>query len=324
MNEPRQSWWQILESLGIRPGTREEEEFIHKHFPKANVRTFRCDLSRGFTPSYAPALERLCHSTEHEYVEATWIRPRKEVRGQHPDIRYVGNRIARSQEFYDQLAIHYRLAHQYECIRVGGPFSRNRTSFSEFDSQGLALNPDPNNPRMPYLRTFWHRLRQGSLTGNSVHFVRTIDRLVELWACAEVLRSFGLHEENRVYMAPIVPPAPHDDPVMGVRIVDQRLVLLSMPGHKHGESQYSSWIESRRLAEFTAKYVERARLYSSDITSLQPAVIEDVMGSAFRNLRDVETHSRNYGSIDSIGKAKKVKSRMVELAREGIWYPVLA
>jgi hypothetical protein len=56
---------------------------------------------------------------------------------------------------------------------------------------------------MRYLKVFWKEVRERRLSGTSVHVVRTLDRLVELWACLEVLRRDKLQKWNPVYMAPL-------------------------------------------------------------------------------------------------------------------------
>jgi hypothetical protein len=325
MKEPRRSWNEILARLEISRNSAQEADFIRRYFPGSKVGTFRCDLSRGFTADHARRFEEISRLAEYPFDEAVWIRPKKGAPSTQAEIKYVGSRIANSEAFYDQLAARYRLAERYDSVRVGGLFSRNRTSFSEFDEVGLALRPNPASVRMPYLRVFWERLKKSALKGHSVHVVRTTDRLVDLWACAEILRKLNLYGANPVYLAPIAGPVARGDyAVMGVRVIDGEFTLLSIPPRKIEDSRYSNWIQSRALAEFATKYVEWGRVCGEEITSLPSDALEKVMTKAFDNLRRAETHSSNYGSIDTIDKAKVVKNRMIELALNDEWYPVIA
>jgi hypothetical protein len=323
MKEPRRSWRKLIASLGIRPGSDEETQLIGENFPGLNVATFRCDLSRGFSAELSGPIEKLCDTVGFEFLRENWIRAStRKGPGGHESIRYVGRNIRDSASFYEELLVRYRGAERYDAVRVGGLFSRNRDSLIVDDG---GFRPSADSKRLPYVKLFWARMKQKALKGNAVHVVRTIDRLVELWACAEALRDEGLHEVNRVYLAPVTaPPAPQDYPVMGVRIIDGRWTLQSIPAPKLGESRYSSWIDSERLAEFAGRYVQWARLCSSEITSLPTHGIEDMMSRAFKALQKFEADSANYGPIRTFAEAKAVKNEMLELVRKGSWYPVVA
>lgn len=48
------------------------------------------------------------------------------------------------------------------------------------------------------------------------------------------------------------------------------------------------------------------------------------MRGAFRTLKAIEKASSHYSGIESFDEAKKVKNRMLELAMDDRWYPVVA
>ncbi len=89
---------------------------------------------------------------------------------------------------------------------------------------------------------------------------------------------------------------------MGVRVVDGSMALFSIPAPKLGESRYSSWIQSERLAEFAGSYVRWARLCSSEMTSHSSAGIEGMMARAFRDLRKVEAQTANHVPIETFAR----------------------
>lgn len=323
MREPRRTWRKIIGSRGIAPGSPDEDAFIQAHFPGVSIKTFRVDLSRGFSGDFADRIERVCSLAGQPFSRDDWIRPSLRKGFGNPDlIRYTGTRIVDSASLYASLDQLYSRAEAYECVRVGGLFSRNRDSLIDVDG---VLQANPESKRLPYVKRFWERLKKGSLEGSAVHFIRTVDRLPDLWACAELLRDFGLHESNRLYLGPVsTPPGPADPPVMGVRIIDDRWTLLSIPPLKPDESRYSSWIDSGPLADFQGHYVRWARLASFEIASQHPQGIEGLMRRTFSALKSVEKRSAHFSPIGSFSQATAIKNRMIELAKEGSWYPVMA
>lgn len=242
MKEPRRTWRKIIGSRHLAAGSPEETAFIEENFRGLATDTFRIDLSRGFSSELSPQLAKVCASAGIPYEPENWIRPSRRKGLGSPDlIRYFGSRITDSASLYASLEKLYRASARYECVRVGGLFSRNRDSLILQDG---ILQPNPDSKRLPYVKVFWERLRNKALVGSAVHVVRTVDRLVELWACAELLRELGQQESNRLYLAPVVaPPGPPDTPVMGVRVINDRWTLMSIPPLKPYESRYSSWID---------------------------------------------------------------------------------
>jgi hypothetical protein len=316
-----------LDRLDVERGSDGELALIERFFPEAGLKTFQSDLSRGFSPEHAVRLQQICDLAGYEFDISVWIRKSSASLGglQRDGIRFGGPLIRTDQDFYDQLEERYRSANHYECIRVGGLFSRSKNSWESSPDNEIGMMPNKDSIRWPYVRVFWQRMTERSLKGVSVHVVRTVDRLAELWACAEILRLINRHEDNPVYMTPIVrTPASHDYPVMGVRVIDKKSVLFSIPPQKLGESQYSSWIESLAMASFASKYVHWAMMCSHRLTSMPSGALEDVMLSTFNELKQLESQSFNYGKFADFRQVRLVKDAMVGSAMDKEWFPVVA
>jgi hypothetical protein len=103
--------------------------------------------------------------------------------------------------------------------------------------------------------------------------------------------------------------------------VDRNKTLLSLPAPLHGQSHYSSWIESDRLAAFASEYVTRVQAISDDLTKHTPAEIETIMEKAFASLE--ATKAGNYGLLDSFEKLVVIKDRMLDWAEGRDWLPVI-
>ena len=329
MMERRELWTAVAARHGLAPGSDEEAAYLARYLNISQA-TFDSNLSRGFSRRHAPQLRSLCADNNIPFDPEVWLT--KLSRSGHSvarnQIGWVSHPIANTDDFYYQLQRLYASAKRYRCLRVGGVFSTNRTRFDKFDEHGLAVRPTFPSIRMPYLEVFWKRVRQRELAGVSVHIVKTIDRLAELWACLDLLRKQDLQDANLVYLAPVRVPDPlRDLPTMGVRIVDDTKTLFSLPALPHGHSQYSSWIESERLSTFAAEYIDRAKLTHGcdDLTRATSVGLAKKMEQAFSILRDAaEPGSGNYGIIDDFEKLEMMKERMVGWAEDAVWYPVIA
>lgn len=323
MTKRRDLWHAIAVRNGLAPGSAEEGAFIKRCF-SIEPGTFDSNLSRGFARRHIPAIRDVCKAHKLPFNPDDWCPSRQRDWGgdAREPIAWAGKPIAGVGEFYDQLALLYDSATEYRVLRVGGIYSRNRTSFKFEEDDPLAAEPEAPSIRMKYLRLFWKRMRDGDLSGTSVHVVKTLDRLAELWACLEILRRDKLHERNLVYMAPIPSPGTLEMPAVGMRIVDSNKTLLSLPAPVHGQSHYSSWIESDRLATFASAYINRVRgISGEDLTNKTPVGLEAIMRSAFDSL--YATRSGNYGILESFEKVKKIKDRMVEWEKGPNWKPVI-
>jgi|GEM_PF-4061525 len=328
MDERRELWMAVAARNGFRPGSRQEAAYFRRYL-KISPKTFNSNLSRGFAHRHAPQIRSLCADNKIPFDPDVWLtklsrRGGDSVRNQ---IGWAGRPIANTEDFYDQLRRLYGSAARYRCLRVGGAFSTNRTRFDKFDDDGLAVRPASPSIRVPYLEVFWRRLQHGSLSGQSVHVIRTLDRLVELWAALELLRKHDLQDANLVYLTSVLPDVRRDLPTMGVRILDDTKTLFSLPALPHGHSHYSSWIESERLALFAAEYIERAKLSSGcdDLSRTNPVGLRAKIETAFTVLSpSVDRASGNYGILDTMRKLEAMKDRMVGWAEEGVWFPVIA
>jgi hypothetical protein len=327
MTEARNLWNQIATKHHLLPGSDQEREYLARYLEKMDPATFNSNLSRGFSRKHGPDLARLCADNGIDFEPGTWFEEKRRAAKStaFEPIAWEGRPIVGTDDFYRQLQELYGSVRRYRCLRVGGIFSRNRTSFEKFDKQHLAEEPAGANIRMPYLQLFWGRLRTRELVGLSVHVVRTIDRLIELWACVELLRKHDLHHSNPIYLAPIASrDSRQDHPAMGVRILDDKKTLLSLPALQHGSSVYSSWIDAERLARFAGEYLERVKSTSEELTRIPVVGIRPLMEDAFFKLFiSGQKSSSNYGIIDSFQKAETMKDRMIHWADRGTWLPVI-
>lgn len=312
----------LWENLAERIGLDIEEEAARLGIVKD---TFYTSLTRGFSKRHEHDLKRLCERLNVPYERNIWLQSSaKKERTHQEQMFWVGSPTLSTQDFYDQLREHYSSAVRYRCLRVGGVYSKNRTRF-QFDIDGLAFEPIEPSIRVPYLNLFWTRLVARNLSGYSVHVVRTIDRLVELWASLELLRSKNRQDSNAVYLAPVLPQDRVERTVMGVRVIDGTRILLSIPAPVHGSSRYSSWIDSPRLAEFGTQYIEHLKLEGcEDLTRETPVGLTRIMEDAFSTLL-VSTSPRagNYGILNSFARATEIKDRMLGWVDKKLWFPVI-
>jgi hypothetical protein len=316
-------WNAIAAKNGLAPCSPEEKAFIRENFP-LDPNTFDSNLSRGFARRHLAALRDLCTRNAVPFNPDDWCTPaRRDWAAQASDqIAWAGRPIAGVEDFYEQLRGLYRSATDYQVLRVGGLYSRNRTSFKFDDEDGLAEKPLGPSIRMPYLKEFWKGVKSHRLSGTSVHVIRTVDRLVELWACLEILRKQRLHDRNFVFMAPFPSPGtPHEMPAVGMRVIDRNKCLLSLPAPLHSHSIYSSWVESERLAAFASEYIVRVRDISEELTTETPAGLERIMAEAFKSLKS--TASGNYGILENFDQVRKIKGRMLKWAEGRNWLPVI-
>lgn len=307
---------------GLQPGSAEERAFIERNF-SIGAATFDSNLSRGFARRHVATIREVCRRNKLPFNPDDWCTPvmRDWAVDAGEQIAWAGKPIARVEDFYDQLGSLYGSATDYQVLRVGGTFSRNRTSF-RFDDERLAQEPLGSSIRMPYLRVFWERVEKHRLSGTSVHVIKTLDRLAELWACLDILREQDLHESNPIYMAPVRAPGTHHEmPAVGMRVVDRSKTLLSLPAPLHGHSRYASWIQSERLAAFASEYIMRVRDISDDMNQQTPVGLEMIMEKAFASLKATEVG--NYGILDSFKKLWIIKTRMLDWAKGEDWRPVI-
>ena len=328
MQERRRLWNVILEAHGIDKGSEEEDLLIRKYFKAHKPQSFRTDLTRGFASIHQDALQAICRDHGTAFISKIWLRIGQSRRNTLPPIEFVGEPLRAPEDFYRRLSALYASAGTYDCVRVGGIYSRNRTLF-EYDRQGLALRPLGDSVRMAYLRIFWDRLRNKSLRGTSVHVVKTIDRLVELWASLELLRKKKLLSENSVWLAPVVRADPAKDlPAIGVRIVDNDKTLLSLPARPEDHSRYSSWISTEVLADFARDYTARAKEVSRPLSNETPPSLRRVIEAAHAQLLPAnvaeDPPSGNYGVLDTFRRVENVKDRMIDWAQNDLWLPVIA
>jgi hypothetical protein len=112
---------------------------------------------------------------------------------------------------------------------------------------------------------------------------------------------------------------------MGARVVDDRLVLFSMPATGETGSQYSSWVRSERLARFGLTYIQRAWSTGKELTGLGDLAEAKTFRAAFEKLANgAGAQQTNYGYIDTFEKAETIRDRMLEWAHEGDWLPVIS
>jgi hypothetical protein len=326
VSKRRDLWHTIAVRNGIGPGSDEEKAFVRRVF-SIEPGTFDANLSRGFARRHLPAIRDVCKAHKLPFDPADWCPPRPGAGESREPIGWAGRPIATADDFYERLCSLYDSATTYRVLRVGGTFSRNRTTF-RFENN-LAIQPTGASPRIEYLRRFWTGVRDGSLSGTSVHVVRTVDRLVELWACVEMLQDprhgKDLHHANLVYMAPIPPSdAGPEIPTVGMRVIDHDKTLLSLPAPLHGESRYSSWIESDRLAGFAWDYITRVRDISSALSTETRVGLKEIMRRAFGRLD--ASKPGNYGILDHFSKVEEIKDRMLKWADTDtppLWLPVI-
>ncbi|HEX8064193.1 MAG TPA: hypothetical protein VF535_13385 [Allosphingosinicella sp.] len=328
MTEPLLDVWErIAGRAGFERGSPEEETFVRENFG-LSIRTFNSNLSRGFSwRRQRVAVYSVCEAHGEEVDREAWFGKSHGggATGTRDQLSWIGPRVLTPEDFFQRLPQLYGAARHYRCLRVGGRFSRNRAKFRQFDERGLALKPEEPSIRMPYLITLWNRVRERQLWGESVHIVKTIDRLVELWACVERVQKLKIEEKNPVYLAPVTPlDLQQDYPAMGVRIIDGDNILFSLPALPNDVSSYSSWIESPRLAAFAREYISRAQHASEDLTIMTPVGLRQLMENAFEALRPtLESKTSNYGLVDSFEKLEIVKDRMATWD-ERLWLPVFA
>jgi hypothetical protein len=321
LTKRRDLWNAIASKSGLQPGSPEETTFIACTF-SLSPNTFDSNLSRGFARRHIAAIRELCARNDLPFNADDWCAPGRDWTSQSAEqIGWVGRPLFGVEDFYERLETLYRSATDYRVLRVGGTYSRNRTRF-EFGDDGLAVKPEGPSIRIPYLKAFWKGLRERRLYGTSVHVIRTVDRLVELWACLEMLRKLRLNERNFVYMAPIpAPGSPPEMPAVGMRVIDRSKTLLSLPAPVHGHSHYSSWIESERLAGFASEYIDRVRDIGDDLTKESPKALEAIVENAFMALKS--TGSGNYGILADFDQVREIKARMLKWAEGRNWLPVI-
>lgn len=332
MEERRRLWNAVLNNKGVLRGSEAEDALIQKHFGSLRPKSFRADLSRGFSIDHEKSVSEMCREYGLPYDPAVWLRDRKGRSRENglPTIAFVGETIRRADDFYNRLHTLYGSARAYHCARVGGLYSGNRTRFEyEDNNSGLALLPLSDSIRLPYLLLFWDRVRTGELRGESVHVVKTLDRLVELWASVEYLRSIDRLSENSVSLAPVARPDPARDlPSMGVRIIGTDKTLFSLPPRSQDGSRYSSWIASDVLAGFAIDYIARVTDVSRPLSNETPPGLRSVIQAAYAQLcpadPDKDPPSGNYGVLDTFEKLETIKNRMLDWSRLRQWLPVIA
>jgi hypothetical protein len=326
----RPIWHFIADRYGLAADHEKRDRFVFERF-KMTWATFDSTLSRGFSLRHEPILRTLCSEVGVAYEADVWLS--LEARNNAPspsldDIRWGSPPLRSPEQFYDELEQLYAGAALYGCLRVGGVFSSNRTAF-DYDDEDLATAPkDPGaGVRFPYLDVFWSRIRQREMTGFSVHVIRNLDRLSELWAALDLMAASGQADANHIYLVPVgADDYTKASPTMGVRVIDHDLSLFSVPAAINGRSAYSSWIRSPQLSAFAHEAIHRAKDGGAiDLTVAPKLAVRQIFEDAFQKLVDGKANPiTNYGRLDSFEKVIRMKNLMVEWAEKGSWLPVVA
>lgn len=328
MSERGDAWKAHLEAVNIPHGSHAETTYIKSAFPGVTMRsTFLPYLSKGFPRKHDAALAKLFGAN---YDRDFWLEKsatRRRDSGEGNTVHWIGDPISDMEGFCRALAAVYDDASSYSYLRVGGLSSGNRTRVGdEVDDDGLALMPTRPGVRMIYLTPFWDRITAGALCGTSVHVVKSVDRLVELWAAVELLRKRDLLEKNSVHLVQFDDRGrPKIDPSMGVRTADGDKILLSLlPMEDEDTPPYSDWMCSTRLTQFGEQAIARAKMPPTrKLSSLMPWNLEKAMHEAFDALiKSGIDCSRNYGPLDKFEKVKTIKDRMATWPEE-VWLPPL-
>ncbi|HEX8534409.1 MAG TPA: hypothetical protein VF662_09590 [Allosphingosinicella sp.] len=327
MNQRVQMWNAVMQDEGIQRGSPKELAFIRRHFRGVRTTgTFKPYMSKGFPEKYDAALRALFGK---RYDPVQWLKqPQAGLRSvDHNRVaEWPNDPIGDMGDFCRQLGTLLGEATDYACLRVGGLSSRTRANV-KLDETELAVEPEQASTRLPYLGPLWDRVAAGSLTITAVHVVRSIERLLELWAAVEILREEDRLGKNLVYAVPLnVNGLPRIEPTVSVRVINGRLTLLSLLRTEAEHTPpYSDWILSERLATFALAAITRVRQPGlvEELSALPAPALEEWVEAAVTILLQNKAKTwTNYGRLDTFDRVRIVKDRMLGWPRD-LWLPAV-